>query len=54
MSDIVTPCCGAELVIITRDDGRGYMSSDVPDEILCGAEKCYNTWDPKGRSDDHH
>lgn len=49
--NIVTPCHGAPLLILTRLEGRSYMQYEVPDEIMCTAEGCYNSWDAAGLSD---
>lgn len=45
--DIVTPCHGEPLQIYTVYEG-GYLGSDVPDEINCPADKCYNSWNRYG------
>lgn len=49
--DIVTPCCGMPLLVLTRLEGRSYMQYEVPDEICCMGENCYNAWDAKGVAD---
>lgn len=48
--DFVTPCHGERLWISTRSEGcfGGYESTEVVDEITCGAPGCLNTWDPDG------
>ena len=51
--DIVTPCCGVKLAIITTYTG-GYLGSDVPSEILCDGPGCYNSWTPEGESDEYN
>jgi len=45
--NIVTPCHGEPLLILTRGTG-GWIGGDEVDEIMCPADGCYNTWDPKG------
>lgn len=48
--DFVTPCHGERLWISTRSEGcfGGYGSTEIVDEISCGAPGCLNTWDPDG------
>lgn len=50
---IVTPCHGVPLCILTTYSG-GYTGSDVPSEIYCSADGCYNTWQPDGTSDKYN
>lgn len=51
MNDIVTPCHGAELGIDTRYDSLGPgQGQDIPDEIYCWADGCYNAWKPNGKA----
>lgn len=52
--DIVTPCCGAPLLITTTSEGSAYLQYEVPSEILCMGDKCYNSWLPSGKSDDYN
>lgn len=40
MSDIRTPCCGAEVFIS--------MAYEMPDEIECDGPTCFNSWTPTG------
>lgn len=48
--DLVTPCCGAELLIVTEYQSRGYGGgTDVPSEILCAGPGCYEEWTPQGK-----
>ena len=49
--DIVTPCHGAPLLIITAYTG-GYMGMDVPSEIMCSHDGCLNSWTPLGIADE--
>lgn len=49
--DIVTPCHGKPLIVVTNFSG-GYMGSDVPSEIFCPEPTCMNTWSPAGVSDE--
>lgn len=49
--NIVTPCHGAPLIVLTTPEGPAYMQSDVPSEIVCSADDCYNSWDAEGVSD---
>lgn len=51
--NIVTPCHGAPFYILTTYIG-GYLGSDVPSEICCSADGCYNTWQPDGTSDEYN
>lgn len=51
--NIVTPCCGKPLLVLTTYTG-GYTGQDVPSEIMCTAEGCYNTWEPDGTSDKYN
>ena len=46
--DIVTPCCGKPLLVLTEPYGSAYMQTEVPSEIVCTAEGCYNSWAPDG------
>lgn len=50
---IVTPCHGRPLIVLTTYSG-GYLGSDVPHEIICDAEGCYNTWQADGTSDEYN
>lgn len=47
--DIVTPCHGMPLMVLTTYTG-GYTGQDVPNEIVCNAEGCYNSWEADGAS----
>lgn len=49
MSDITSPCCGAELSISMQTVGPPYMTYETPDEIECEGERCFNSWTPAGR-----
>ena len=49
--NIVTPCHGEPLLILTTPEGLAYMQSDVPSEIICTAEGCYNSWSAMGIAD---
>lgn len=49
--DIVTPCCGMPLLVLTRAEGPSYMQYEVPDEIMCTEGNCYNSWDATGVAD---
>ncbi len=49
--NIVTPCHNMPVLILTVPEGRPYMTSDVPDEIICTAEGCYNSWSANGVAD---
>lgn len=51
---IVTPCHGAPLLILTQSEGRAYMQTDVPSEIICTAEGCYNSWSAEGEPDSYN
>lgn len=51
---IVTPCHGAPLLILTTPEGRAYLQTEVPSEILCTAEGCYNSWSAKGEPDEYN
>jgi hypothetical protein len=46
--NLYSPCHGAELLIGTSYDG----GRDVPEEIMCTATGCYNTWNSKGTADE--
>lgn len=46
--NIVTPCHGMPLIILTTAIGRGHLSTEVPDEIECTAEGCPNQWNADG------
>lgn len=48
MSAIVTPCHGAPLLILTTFEGQAYMQREVPSEIMCTAEGCFNSWSAAG------
>lgn len=52
--DIVTPCCGETLIILTREEGLAYISEQVPDEIMCSGETCFNSWDETGVADKYN
>ena len=52
--NIVTPCHGVPLLVLTVSDGRSYLASDVPDEIICSAEGCYNSWSADGTADPYN
>lgn len=47
MSALTTPCHGAKLLVITRSEGS-YQTRDVPDEIMCEAHGCTNSWNADG------
>lgn len=47
---IVTPCHGSPLVVLTTYQGS-YTGSDVPSEIVCGADGCFNSWSADGTAD---
>lgn len=49
--DIVTPCCGKPLLVLTESEGPAYLQYDKPSEICCTGEKCYNSWDATGVAD---
>lgn len=49
--DIVTPCCGMPLLVLTESEGPAYLQYDKPSEICCTGEKCYNSWDATGVAD---
>ena len=51
--DIVTPCCGAKLTILTSWAGS-YTGEYRPSEIMCDGEGCYNSWLPDGESDEYN
>ena len=51
---IVPPCHDAPLLILTTLEGRAYLQSEVPSEILCTAEGCYNSWSAKGEPDEYN
>lgn len=46
-SPILSPCHQARMIITTSMEGTGHMTTDVPDEILCSADGCYNSWSAK-------
>lgn len=46
--NIFTPCHGKPLSIYTSYEGPAYMQSEVPSEIVCDADGCYNSWKPDG------
>lgn len=47
--DITTPCHGEPLIILTvHDSSESYYGQDVPDEIMCSAKGCYNSWNADG------
>lgn len=45
--NITTPCHGEPLLVLTTYEG-GYMGQDIPDEIICRAEGCFNSWNADG------
>lgn len=45
--DITTPCHGIPLLVLTAYSG-GYMGRYEPDEIVCMAEGCLNSWNADG------
>lgn len=45
---IVTPCHDAPLIVLTQLEGPAYMQSDVPSEIMCSADGCFNSWSASG------
>lgn len=47
-ADIVTPCHGEPLLILTTTEGSGHLAQDVPNEIMCRAEGCFNSWSAEG------
>lgn len=49
--DIVTPCCGMPLLVLTESEGPAYLQYEKPSEICCTGEKCYNSWDATGVAD---
>ena len=51
--DIVTPCCGAKLVIITPWVGS-YSGGEGASEIVCSGYRCGNSWTPEGESDEYN
>ena len=51
--DIVTPCHGMPLIVLTTYTGS-YVGSEVPSEIICSAEGCYNTWEADGTTDEYN
>ena len=51
--DIVTPCCGAKLVIITPWVGS-YSGGEGASEIVCNGYRCGNSWTPEGESDKYN
>ena len=51
--DIVTPCCGAQLIVVTAWEG-GYMGENVPYGIACNGYLCGNSWLPDGKSDEYN
>ena len=51
---IVTPCHGASFWISTRTEGPAYLTYEVPDELNCSADGCYNTWTASGESDEYN
>lgn len=52
--NITTPCHNAPFFITTRPEGPAYMESDVPDEIFCDADGCFNSWNADGTSDGYY
>lgn len=54
LENIVTPCCGTPLEITTTTVGYGHMATEVPDEIYCTGEKCYNFWNRYGEADKYN
>ena len=51
--DIVTPCCGAPVYVLTTWSG-GYAGGDSPSEICCEGAGCMNSWTPEGKSDEYN
>lgn len=51
---IVTPCHGVPLLVLTTMEGSGHLTRDVPDEIVCSADGCYNSWSADGTSDPYN
>lgn len=47
LMNITTPCHGVPLLVLTAYSG-GYMGRDEPDEIVCMAEGCHNSWNADG------
>lgn len=52
--NLVTPCHGRPFTILTRTEGSGHLTTDVPDEILCPADGCFNSWDANGVADEYN
>lgn len=50
---IVTPCHGAPLIVLTTYSG-GYLGSDIPNEIICPVDGCFNSWDATGVTDEYN
>ena len=48
MKPITTPCHNEPLIVITTPTGPSYLEQDTPDEILCPAEGCSNSWNADG------
>lgn len=46
--NIVTPCHGVPLRILTSFEGYGHLQTEVPSEIICMAEGCTNSWEADG------
>jgi len=51
---LLTPCHGAPLLILTTPEGPAYLQNDVPSEILCTADGCYNSWSATGEPDEYN
>ncbi|MBN9214721.1 MAG: hypothetical protein J0J04_07895 [Microbacterium sp.] len=45
---ITTPCHGEPLLILTTTEGSGHLAQDVPSEIMCSADGCFNSWSATG------
>lgn len=54
MTDIVTPCHGMPLVVLTSYEGLAYMQERVPSEIVCTAGGCFNSWSAGGVADEYN
>ena len=54
MTNIVTPCHGEPLLILTASAGSGHLTYDKPDEIMCTAPECYNSWDALGVASEYN
>jgi hypothetical protein len=54
MTDITTPCHGRPLRVLTETSGHGYLSTEIPSEIICEEPGCYNSWDAHGIADSYN